>query len=529
MRRMLDVAGPPGPPPASPGRPASAVAAWVRPLAAWVFVCVAGHAIWLGRPFVNQEQAFWSGARALVEPGFEEGFTRYWRDQAHPLGYPAIAAASTRLLGLPLAPWSVRLPSVAGGVVLLLAGWLLARRLRPEDAILFQAWAGAVTLNPLVFVYTGEATADVLPAGLATLALALAVRGRDDRRWHPVAAAVLAAAVLVKLNVVLLGAGVAFAVASSDAGETRSRPGRWRDLAWYAALPGVALALNALWVHARFGHLLFPERAWRIWLAPERLGRQWLAVFLGYASYLALLLGPLVLLALWRAWRWPSRARTLALASACAAAAASAAAGSPAGGEMGYGSFDTVLPGALATILRAAGAAMSAVLLGDMAWRARRAWSARLALAAVVPYLALSAFTRPAQRYLLLCLPLVFLDQCLAVPPGPLGPRRTLWTATVALFGGLSVVASVTITANGRAAERMTDWIESRGLLARTDPGALQGHTAHRFPLEPPGEPGYVVVLGEPGTAAHREPVVVLGRVLRTYSLVEREPRPAPR
>jgi hypothetical protein len=104
-------------------------------------------------PFVNQEQAFWCGARAFVDPGFGEGFTRYWQEQSNPLGYSAIAALSANTLGLPLTPWSVRLPSVGGGVALVLAGWLLARELRPDEPRLFQAWAGVVTLNPLVWVY----------------------------------------------------------------------------------------------------------------------------------------------------------------------------------------------------------------------------------------------------------------------------------------------------------------------------------------------------------------------------------------
>jgi hypothetical protein len=486
---------------------------------------VAGHALWLNRPFVNQEQAFWCGARAFVDPGFEEGFARYFREQSNPLGYSAIAAFSTSALGLPLAPWSLRLPSVAGGVLLLLAGWLLARERRPDEPRLFQAWAGVVTLNPLVWVYVGEATADALPAGLATLALALAVRGRRDPRLHPLAAAVLAVAVLVKLNVVLLGAGVAFAVASREGRGTRPLRSRLLDLAWYVVLPGAALLLYAAWVRARFGHLLLPDRAWQVHAAGG-LGLQWAAALLAYASYLALLLGPLALLAPWRAWRWPSwRARALVAVVACAAAGAAVLPrASAASGEMGYGSFDRVIPGAGAVGLRAAGVALAVLLLADALRRAlvRRAWFAGLVLATVVPYLVLSSFSRPAQRYLLLCLPLVLFDLLVDGPEGSTGSLRKLCAATMVVFAALSLAASVAIAANGRAAEAMTDWIESRGLIDQTDPGALRGHTGHRFPLEPSPGARFAVVEGEATPALHRERALVLGRALRSYSLIEK-------
>jgi len=497
---------------------------WLLPLALWAVVCVVGHAFWLTRPFVNQEQVFWCAARAFVDPGFEEGFARYWREQSNPLGYSAIAAFSASALGLPLTPWSVRLPSLAGGVILLVAGWVLARELRPDEPRLYRAWAGVVTLNPLVWVYTGEATADVLPAGLAALALALAVRGRRERRGHPFAAALLAVGVLVKLNVVLIGAGVAFAVLSPDARRPTSLPARLRDLSWYAALPGASVALYAWWVHERFGHVLLPERAWHVH-APMTLGLQWASVFLTYASYLALLVGPLALLVPGRAWHWPSRrVGVLAAVGAVTAAAAEWLGRGDVGGEMGYGSFDQILPGGAGGTLRAAGIAVAVFLFADMLRRAivDRAWCAGLVLATVVPYVALSSLSRPAQRYLLLCLPLVLFDLVVGAPGGPLGPVRKLCAATMVVFGALSVAGSAAIAANGRAAEAMTDWIESRGWIAQTDPGELRGHTGHRFPLDSPADARFVVVVGDPGASLHEERVLVFGHSLRRYSLVEK-------
>jgi hypothetical protein len=494
----------------------------MRPLVGWALVVVLGHAFWLARPFVNQEQAFWCAARAFLEPAFGEGFARYFRDQSNPLGYSAIAALSTRALGLPLSAWSVRLPTLAGGVLLLVGGWILARELHPDEPWLFSLWAGVVVLNPLVWVYGGEATADLLPAGLATLGLGLAVQGRRAPRQHAVAAAVLAVAALVKLNVVLLGPGLAYAVVSRE-GRARSR---LLPLAWYVMLPGAALLLYFGWVRTRFGLLLLTERAWHVH-GPDVLGAPWLAALAAYASYVALLLGPLALLGLWRATRWPSgSARWLVTGLACAAPAAALVWGQAAGGEMGYGSLDRMLPGGAGATGRAVGVAVAVVLLADTVRRAvaHRSWLARLTLATLVPYLALSSLSRPAQRYLLLVLPLVLLDAVMAEPDRRLA-LRAAGASSMALFGALSLAASLAIAANARATDAMTGWIEGRGWTAQTDPGALRGHTDHRFPLEPPPDPRYVVVQGNPHAVLHQEEVVVLGRTLRRYSLVEAAPR----
>jgi hypothetical protein len=339
---------------------------------------------------------------------------------------------------------------------------------------------------------------------------------------------VLAVAVLVKLN------GPArrrrrFAAPRATLDGRGLLPSRLLDLSWLCGGAGCGAGPLCWWVRARFGHLLLTDRAWQAH-SPQGLGPQWPTVLLTYASYLALLLGPLALLVLWRAWSWPSRrTRVLAAVVACVAAVAPSMAGSYAGGEMGYGSFDRILPGAVAATLRAAGIAVGVILLADMLWRATvpRAWCAGLALATVVPYLTLSSFSRPAQRYADVPAAVVLFDLIMASPAGWLGSLRKLCAATIAVFGGLSLVASVAIAANGRAAEDMTDWIQSRGWIAQTELGALRGHTAHRFPLEPPAEPRFVVVRGDSDAPLHQERILVVGRALPGYSLVEKG-APAP-
>ena len=149
--------------------------AW-RGLVFWLAVMICGHAIVLNEPFVNQEVAFSEGARGLAEPGYPEGLTRFWRHQVNPLGYSAITALFRSVLHLPVlqlpvlhltgAFWTARLASLAGGALILVSGYLWFRKTGSLRADLFWLWGGVTTLCPLVWIFTGRGTADVLPVGI---------------------------------------------------------------------------------------------------------------------------------------------------------------------------------------------------------------------------------------------------------------------------------------------------------------------------------------------------------------------------
>ena len=97
--------------------------------------------------------------------------------------------------------------------------------------------------------------------------------------------------------------------------------------------------------------------------------------------------------------------------------------------------------------------------LGRRAWCGKDRFAVFLA-AALGPDLLLSSLSRPAQRYLLLCLPLVFFD--LVVRPGPGRGRAMVWLAvpSLFLFAAMSLF-SVTYTA-ARARARASTYAGRR-------------------------------------------------------------------
>jgi len=154
----------------------------------WVglIVLVVGHLPTLGAGFVNREWAFAEATRTLLDPGYEEGLHKYCGQQANPLGYSLTTAGLLGVTGLPVAFWTVRLPSLAGGCLLLFAGYRLAGARPAAGGGRFGLWVAVVVSNPLVWCYTGQATVDALPAAIGlragTEAFRAGGRGGTSRR-----------------------------------------------------------------------------------------------------------------------------------------------------------------------------------------------------------------------------------------------------------------------------------------------------------------------------------------------------------
>jgi hypothetical protein len=494
-------------------------------LCAWCGLVLAGHSLFLSAPYVNLEWAFSEAAQALADPAHREGLDRYWAVQANPLGYALLTATLLKGLGLPATSWVIRLPSLLGGVLLLVAGRLLFRPAAGDRPDLFGLWCAAVTLNPLVWCYTGHASADVLPAGLACVALALAFRAEGRLFHHLAAGIVFALAAVVKFNALLLGVGFVAAVGTEVLPAGRW-PSRLAALACCLGPAAAALAAYFAWVDTAFGVVLIPERFKEVH-EPWKFADQSPLVFALYASYLALLLGPLAAVPVLRLAA-SLRARWTALLAAGAVGGAAlffALVGEPRVGEMDYGAFDHLLPGPVRVAFRAGSVALGVFFVLDLV-RAGLPGRDRFGLvvaAAVLPYLLVSSLSRPAQRYLVLVLPLLLFHLIVLAPPGLRRPVRWLGWASVGAFAVASFLGSCYLAAEGHAAEDMAVWVEQHGLTGQTDPGAIQAHAGDRFPATPAAAPAWVVRTEPEGECLHRVPMRVFGYEVRSYYLCRRE------
>ncbi len=484
---------------------------------AWCVVLLSAHALHLGEPFVNQEFAFSEAARSLRDPTYPDGLARYWTHQANPLGYSAATALLLKVLSLPQTFWSVRLPSLLGGLALLLAGRVACWKCEGARADLFNLWCALCTLNPLAWFYTGAATADALPAGLTCLALALCRVAEGRWRWHLLAGLLFTGAVLTKLNMLLLLPGFVYLVHAPAAGPPARRAPL---LACYTILPGAALAAYFAWLYTSFGIVLIPER-FRAVHSPRNYA-DFPVVLARYASYVTLLLGLLALLPVARAFIARPRPRfALMTALALGLALLGAAAANRPLGEMDFGGFDRLLPGWVFLTLRTASLALALFLAWDLLTPsgtgrgplgAFPAW-------ALLPYVGVSSLTRPAQRYLLPCLPLVLFALILGAPASLRRLTRLLGWVTVVCCLPVDVVGTAYLVAEGRAAENMAQWVMRFGDIEATRPGPLVHHAGQHFPVRPPPEPRFEIVTEPTPDSLHREAVRVFGHEVFSYYL----------
>ena len=168
----------------------------------WGLIFVLGHLLYIDTPFVNQEYVFAEAAKSLLSPQYRIGLENYWNVQANPLGYSAISALVNGIFHFPVGFWSVRIPSLAGGLMVILAGGWIAKKFNFNRSRFF-LWAALIIFSPLIWVYAGRATADVLPTGLLMLSLALCLKADENKIYNFIASVVFSISILVKYNSIL--------------------------------------------------------------------------------------------------------------------------------------------------------------------------------------------------------------------------------------------------------------------------------------------------------------------------------------
>lgn len=487
-----------------------------------LLIVVVGQAINLNRPFVNIEYAFSEAARSLADSQYTDGIERYWMAQANPLGYSALASVCVRLFGYD--HWTVRVPAVFGMVALLCAGWLYCRRYPgdsdPPGAGQFWLWAALIALNPLVWIYGGSATADVLPAGLIALSLVMCFVADTKMRWHVVAGLLFAATIVMKLNAILLGLGFVYVVWHGKA------PIKTKlvQLLNYTLVPALGLVAYFSVVYSQYGVLLVPDAIWNLVKDKDYIA-DYPAIVLMYLSYLVMLLGLIGIMPIINTFTHGSRRRAtvVTLAALVAGIAAWLILSDFGQGELDYGVFSRLLPAKLFTLIRVAGLMVAVFLFVHLfeSVRKRTDGFAGVVVFSIVPFLLIWSLYRPTQRYLLLCLPIVLIWLILESPRDTRNWLNRLGWPTAVVFAAITFVGVCYITSLGQAAENMALWIRQNGDVNNTSPGVITQHARHHFPVKRVSRPRYVVVSSTDADVLHEEAVRLFGHNVQTFYLVE--------
>jgi len=476
----------------------------------WSAVSIILHAFYIQTPFVSMEYVFAQATQNLLSS--ENNLAHYWSMQANPLGYVWVSTLIHFLLGEPSGFWSYRLASLLGLVAILGAGAMVASTLKSDCRRAFHLWCALVTFSPLIWVFSGRATADVLPMGLLGLSLALVYK--NEARTSGLASILFLFASIVKYHALLMAPGFIyiFWYQSQNNGEWIKRCGQ------FFLLPLLGFLLYLWGIYNQYGFFLVAETHSQ---THKFEPANFLKTFSLYAGYLGILLGPVAWVSLLNVRKnWPGKWLILI--------------GFGLGfgfwvdsletmGEMNYGPFDWILNRSMLFLVKSMGAIVFGFLILDCIVEARKHKNAvaGFVLTVCIPFLLVCSASRPAQRYLIFLIPLIFYYLVFYRMQGHKIYRVVLGWGTVGIFVLANLFAVNYQVAQARAADNMAHWLIENKLIEETLPGSINTHSGQYFiPFITTQKTRTVLQgSGDIATALHAEKVVVFGRTLKTYYL----------
>ena len=492
-----------------------------------LFAMLVLYTPWMGRGYVNLEYPFSMAARALADPSQSGLIDNYFAVQANPLGYSFVLALLYKIVGYHDWFWLAKLPSLCGGLMIIIAGWMLTRERWANTRSLFYFWSGLVILNPLIIAFATASTADVLPVGLLMLAIAIAMERRNRTLWRPlVAALVFGLAVIMKYIPAYFGAAfLALAIIRGDQEVNKSKQFITREIALYVFVPGAILAFYIWWVNTKYSVFIssgFVDGR------PNFFDSEKLLVTLGkYISFLGLCMGVVPLILIFKRYKYSSKQIFLSLFFVATVVLGFLLSGI-AVDEMDFGGgfpLSFIWLRIIQTIGFSSGVLFLFFIFSSLRGSKR---FHKVLLFGVIPSLTMISTTLPTQRYIVILIPPMLL--LLVDAAGSLSKRvrHSAFGVTLLGFAAVSLLGMSYLRAQGNAAEHMAVWMEKNEVINESAVGVLGVHAGQHFYGLISNEIRYEVIQtsldGEKlitERILHREPMNVLGKITRVYVLRE--------
>ena len=482
---------------------------------------------WMGRGYVNLEYPFSMAARALADPSQSGLIDSYFAVQANPLGYSFVLALLYKIVVYHDWFWLAKLPSLCGGLMIIVAGWMLTRERWANTRSLFYFWSGLIVLNPLIIAFATASTADVLPVGLLMLAIAIANEDRNNSWVNPVIASLIfGLAVITKYMPIYFGAAF-IAIALLRIGK-ENRPARLicRDIAIYVLVPGVILSFYIWWLYVKYSVFIsygLGAGKPNFFDVPK-----FMTTFSKYLVFLGICCGPLPLLIISKNFN-NLKKQVFGLVFILAAVFFGIHLSGSELDEMGFGrgfTFGSVIFRAIQIVGFVLGVATVSTLLKSPFAKDR---FRRVLFFGVVPTLLMISFTIPTQRYIMIIVPATLLLLVDASNLLSARLRNLTFGITAFVFAVVSLYGVSFLRAQGNASERMANWMEKNHVISQTNAKPIIGmHAGQHFYGVKQIEFQYEVIEstldGEKFITErilHREPMNVLGRITRVYVLRE--------
>jgi len=484
------------------------------------------YAPWMGRGYVNLEYPFSMAARALSDSQYAAQMDVYFANQANPLGYSFVLAIIYKIFGYHDWFWLAKLPSLCGGLMIIVSGWILTRDRWHDRRSFFYFWSSLIILHPMIIAFGTAATADVLPVGLLMLALAIAMKPTDNEIGSKFVAALLFGfAIIVKYNTVYFGGAFLFVAIVGEYGIKRTAHHVRRDVLIFISVPFVILASYVWWSYDRYGVFIsnrltkhrpnFLDFSSFLWTSSKYF------VFLGIFS------GPISLCIVLKIIN-RTRRRLIIVLIFVSANFGWFISFLRIKGEMNFGKGFPANHYFLRT-LEATGMVFGLCFL--IILFSKFIQKDRLSLflfCGFVPYFVLISFSLPIQRYLIFVVPIVLLLLVDASKDLSVKLRNLALGLTVLAFAAVSLLGMSYLRAQGNASEHMAVWMETNHVIGQSSASPIGMHAGQHFYGLTSTEIKYEVIQtsldGEKlirERILHREPMNVLDRITRVYVLRE--------
>jgi hypothetical protein len=477
-----------------------------------IVVAVTGiHAVLIGLPSVNLEYAFTAATRYLAARRPED-LVLFQHYQANTFGLPLVALALYKLfpfLDLNLYP---RLASIFGIPILVVAMYGLGRKLDLGEVPLACA-IGLCLLNPMIWIFSGRGTADFLPAavGMAGVYTLWTFKGT---RAAALAGLILGVAIVLKYH--------AFVFAVVAIVRTLLEPTEPLVDRLKRAL-GVSLAVILI----PAAYLISIKLTFGFWLTPGRFHQALefnavdsIANLALYATYAVMLTLPFSLVFAVKEWAFVRHGRFLIPTAVLAVSVVSGYFIGPRE-EMTFGPLNRMLSPSFLTSFAVMGSLLLAYIMVRIHALPNFNNASDLVRAIVYGtalFIVALSFTRPAQRYLIMILPLAYLLLFRVLSDRAVVVASLL---TFPIFVGLDAYLAGYQTTTGRAAGELAMQLQSSQLLPLTDPGAVEMHAGDKFFPFRDHPKKYTVIEGRPPNAVMTvEEERFGGLIRRTYSVV---------
>jgi hypothetical protein len=484
------------------------------------------YAPWMGRGYVNFEYPFSMAARALSDSRYTGQIDTYFAVQANPLGYSFVLAIIYKIFGYHDWFWLAKLPSLCGGLMIIVSGWILTRDRWHDRHLLFYFWSSLIILNPLFFAFATSSTADVLQVGLLMLAIAIAYENKHESWVKPlIASLIFGLAIITKYVPIYFGAAfIAIAVLDKTESRRSSKLIR-RDIAIYVLVPGVILSVYIWWLYAKYSVFIsygYGPGKPNFFDVPK-----FLITFSKYLVFLGICLGPLPLFINLNSFRHKKR-QFFGLITVLAAIILGVYISKIKVDEMDFGGgfpFGIIMLRGIQTVGFVLGLNVLSLLLKSVRSSDRLE---RVLLLGFLPSLVMISFTFPTQRYVMVVVPgaLILVVDASGILSSKL---RNLTLGVTALgFAAVSLLGLSYLRGQGNASENMAVWMERNYVIDQTSAFPISVHAGQHFYGLTPNEIRYEVyqtsLEGEKlikERILHREPMNVLGKITRVYVLRE--------